>query len=92
MAKGNKEKNIARVKYYNCGKKGHFAQSYPEPTKVPSPTKTSEIYLYSHAFVDNSLPQWIVDMGATKHIAQDRVDFMEFHHYPNGFTNYHSGK
>jgi len=24
----------------------------------------------------------IVDTGATKHIVQDRVDFVNFHHYP----------
>ena len=34
-AKGNGDKSIARVKFYNCGRKGHYARDYPEPSKVP---------------------------------------------------------
>ena len=30
-AKSNEEKNRARMKCYNCGKKSHYAQDYPEP-------------------------------------------------------------
>jgi len=33
-AKGNGEKGIARVKCYNYGKKGHYAQDYPKLAKV----------------------------------------------------------
>jgi len=39
-AKGNRDKNIARVKSYSCGRKGHYAQACLEPSKVPFPTKT----------------------------------------------------
>ena len=67
-AKGNGAKDIARVKGYNCGKKGQFAWDCPKPAKVPTSIKTPELYVCSHAFVANSLPQWIVDTGATKHI------------------------
>ena len=31
-AKGNGVKDIARVKCYNCGKKGYFARDCPEPS------------------------------------------------------------
>lgn len=83
-SKGNGAKDMARVKRYNSGKKGHFARDCPEPAKVPTSTKTPELYVCSHAFVANSLPQWIVDTGATKHIVQDRAGFVEFHRCPVG--------
>jgi len=38
----------------------------------------------SHAFVVNSLTPWIVETGPTKHIVQDKDDFVEFHRYPVG--------
>lgn len=82
--KGNGAKDMARMKCYNCGKKGHFAQDCPEPAKVPTSTNNPELYVCSHAFVANSLPQWIVDTGATKHIVQDRAGFVEYHRYPVG--------
>jgi len=39
-----------------------------EPSKVPFPTKIPDVNVCFHTFVSNSLPQWIVDTGATKHI------------------------
>ena len=84
-AKANRDKSIARVKCYNCGKKGHYARDCPEPSKVPFLTKTPDVNVCSHAFVANSLRQWIVDTGATKHIVQDKAGFVEFHR--GGFMN-----
>jgi len=72
------------VKCYNCGKKGHCAWNCPKLAKVPLSTETPELNVYSHAFVANSLPQWIVHTGATKHRVQDWVGFVEFHRYPVG--------
>ena len=33
-AEGNGQKNIARVMRYNYGKKGYYAQDFPEPQKT----------------------------------------------------------
>ena len=82
--KGNGDKNIARVKCYNCAKKGHFARDCPEPPRVPLSSHTPELYVCSYALVANSLPNWIVDTGASKHIVRDRDGFVEFHRYPVG--------
>jgi len=66
------------------GKKGHFARGYPEPLKVPFSSHAPKLYVHSHALVSNSLPNWIVDMGATKHIVRDKDGFVDFHRYPVG--------
>ncbi|XP_074301969.1 uncharacterized protein LOC141633385 [Silene latifolia] len=39
-AKGRKETNVARVKCYNCGKKGHFARDCTEPKKIREQAST----------------------------------------------------
>ena len=83
-AKGNGDKNIARVKCYNCGRKGHYARDCPKPSKVCFPTKTPDVNVCSHAFIANSLPQWIVDTRVTKHIVQNKAGFVEFHRYSMG--------
>jgi len=38
-----KGKNIEHVKCYKCGKKGHFAQDCPKPTKVLISPKTPKL-------------------------------------------------
>ena len=83
-AKGNGGINIGRVKCYNCGKKGHYAWDYPEPQRIPFSTYSVDLYVCFHALVANSFPNWIVDMGASKHIVRDRAGFVNFHWYPVG--------
>ena len=61
MAKGNRQKNMTRVKCYGNEKKGHYSQDYPEPSNVYLSPRTFKMRVCFHVFVANSLPQWIVD-------------------------------
>ena len=78
-AEGNGEKNIAPVKCYNFGKKGHYTRDCPEPQKVPFSTYSPKLYVCSHVLVANSLCNWIVNTGASKHIVGDQVGVIDFH-------------
>ena len=64
-------------------KKGHFARDCSEPPKVPLSSHTPTLFVCSHALVANSLPNWIVDTGASKNIVRDK-GFVDFHRYPVG--------
>ena len=61
-----------KVKCFNCQKKGHFARDYTKPKKVTNSLTFSNIRVCSHVLVAHSLPDWIVDTEATKHVARDR--------------------
>jgi len=85
--KGNGEKNIARVKCYNCGKKlkkDHFAWDCLEPPKVPFFSYTLELYVCSNALIANSLPNWIINTRVSKHIVRDQDDIVDFDRYSVG--------
>ena len=67
---------------YNCEKKGHFARDCTESKKVtPNPT-SHHVFVTSHVLVANSAPMWTVDSAATKHVARDRVGFVEYCRIP----------
>ena len=80
-AKGNGEKNIARVKCYNYGKKNHFTRDCSKPSKVPFFTHTPKVYVCSHTLVVNSFPSWILDARSSNQIVRDRDGFVDFHCY-----------
>ena len=80
-----KKKNMAKVKCYNCGNKGHFARNCSEPTKVTYlNAHMCAINVSSSVFLTESHPLWIVDSGAQHHVAKDRNVFMEFRRIPYG--------
>ena len=75
---------MSKIKCYNYGNKGHFARYCKEPTKV----NDLFIFVYtinvaSSALLTESYPLWIVDSGATDHVAKDRSAFMEFRRIPH---------
>ncbi|MBW0583023.1 hypothetical protein O181_122738 [Austropuccinia psidii MF-1] len=72
-------KKLARVKCYNCDKKGHYARDCREPKKVCTPcTFQNFAFVSSSVFLTESNPLWTVDSGATDHVAKDRGSFVEF--------------
>jgi len=52
--------------------------------KILFSTYFPKLYVCSHALVANSFPNWIIDMGASKHIVRDRAGSMDFHCCPLG--------
>ena len=55
-AKDSGEKNITRVKCYNCSKKGHYSRDCSEPPKIPFFTHSPKLFVCSHTSAANSLP------------------------------------
>ena len=84
--KRSAKKNISKVKCYHCNKLGHFAHDCTEPKKVSLSLDLSSIYVCypssifvcSHVFVAKFISDWIIDIGATRHVAQDRVGFVDY--------------
>ncbi|XP_031276066.1 uncharacterized protein LOC116134512 [Pistacia vera] len=74
-----RKKNMAKVKCYNCGNKGHFACNCSELNKVNYLfAQVSSINVSGSVFLIESHPLWTVDSAATDHITKDMSAFMEF--------------
>jgi len=72
-----------RSRYSQTSETRLCALSSQVPSSFPI-DQLCELLVCSHAFVAKSFPNWIVDSGASKHVVQDQVGFVDFHPYPLG--------
>ena len=79
--KPSKKRDLKKVKCFNCNKYGHFARSCTE-AKVNCFDDSSKLCVSSSVFLTESNPLWIIDSGATYHIAKDRGAFVEYRRIP----------
>jgi len=69
---------------FNRDKKGCFTRDCIEPKNVIPNLSSCFIFITSHVMVAHPSSDWIVDSGATKHVARDRIGFVEYRQIPSG--------
>lgn len=77
------KKDKSKMICYNCKKEGHFVRECTELKKVFF-EDSRFVYVTSHVLVVDPSLMCTVDSVATKHIAQDRVGYVEYRRISTG--------
>ena len=67
---------------YNYSKLGHFARDCTEPKKVHTKsTKLHNMYVIDSIYMTETHPLWIVDLGPTEHVANERGAYVKYRRF-----------
>jgi len=89
--KHGKRTNLAKVKRFNCNQMGHYACDCTKYKKMLYYAHASDFNVAGFFFLFETNPIWIIDSGATDHIARDREAFLDFQCVPWGLMWIHMG-
>ena len=86
------KKDKSKLKCFNYGNKGHFANECSEPNKINvHTTHMCVTNMLSNVLLIESCPFWIVDSGTTDRITNSRDKFMDFRQVPRRSKWIHVG-
>ena len=78
------KKDLSKIKCFRCNKLGHYARSCGNGDAKVTCKNLSNICVSSSIFLTESNAQWIIDSGATDHVAKDRGSYVEYRRIPTG--------
>ena len=72
------KKDLSKIKCFRCKKLGHYTRSCGNGDAKVTCENFSNICVSSSIFLTESDAQWIIDSGATDHVAKDRRSYVEY--------------
>ena len=81
--RGYNKKGKNNQSCYNCDKLGHYARECTEPKKALLNSPLNYSFVSSTVMLAETNLSWILDSGATNHVARDRRPFVEYRRIPS---------